>query len=174
MQVAARAPDQQARWLIGCDGGASAVRGNVGIELDDLDFDEPWLVVDVLVNHRGLAKLPTTSVQFCEPERPCTMVIAPGNHRRWEISLQSGEDPQQAATAEGTWNLLSRWLTPEDGSLWRQSSYRFHALVARHWRARRVFVAGDAAHMQPPFLGQGMCQGVRDPAKARARRQAAG
>jgi 3-(3-hydroxy-phenyl)propionate hydroxylase len=152
----------RARWVIACDGGASAVRGQVGIELDDLDFDEPWLVVDVRVNERGLARLPQTSVQFCEPERPCTLVIGPGNHRRWEISLKPGEDPQQAATDEGTWQLLSRWLTPDDGELWRQSSYRFHALVAHHWRAGRVFVAGDAAHMQPPFLGQGMCQGVRD------------
>ena len=152
----------RARWVIACDGGASAVRGMVGIGLEDLDFDEPWLVVDVMVNDRGLAKLPRTSVQYCEPERPCTMVIGPGRHRRWEISLKAGEDPAQAATPEGTWKLLSRWLTPEDGTLWRQTSYRFHALVAERWRAERVFLAGDAAHMQPPFLGQGMCQGVRD------------
>ena len=152
----------RARWVIACDGGASAVRGMVGIDLEDLDFDEPWLVVDVIVNERGLAKLPRTSVQYCEPSRPCTLVIGPGNHRRWEISLKPGEDPQQAATPEGTWKLLSRWLSPEDGTLWRQSSYRFHALVAQRWRAGRVFLAGDAAHMQPPFLGQGMCQGVRD------------
>lgn len=154
----------RARWVIGCDGGASAVRALAGIELDDLDFDEPWLVVDVRVNARGLAKLPTTSVQYCEPERPCTLVIGPGNHRRWEISLQPGEDPKQVATEAGTWALLSRWLTPDDGVLWRQASYRFHALVAQTWRAGRVFVAGDAAHMQPPFLGQGMCQGIRDAA----------
>ena len=154
----------RARWVIGCDGGASTVRAQAGIALEDLDFDEPWLVVDLRVNERGLAKLPTTSVQFCEPERPCTLVIGPGNHRRWEISLKPGEDPRQVATEAGTWQLLSRWLTPEDGVLWRQSSYRFHALVAQTWRAGRVFVAGDAAHMQPPFLGQGMCQGVRDAA----------
>lgn len=150
------------KYVIACDGGASSVRGMVGIELEDLDFDEPWLVVDVRVNERGLTKLPETSVQYCEPERPCTFVIGPGNHRRWEISLKAGEDPREAATPEGTWALLSRWLTPEDGELWRQASYRFHALVAQTWRAGRVFVAGDAAHMQPPFLGQGMCQGVRD------------
>lgn len=158
--------DQQvrARWAIAADGGSSSVRGWLGIDLEDLDFDEPWLVVDVRVNAAGLAKLPKTSVQFCEPQRPCTLVIGPGNHRRWEISLKPGEDPRQAATPEGTWALLSRWLTPADGTLWRQSSYRFHALVAERWRAGRVFLAGDAAHMQPPFLGQGMCQGIRDAA----------
>ncbi len=152
----------RARWVIACDGGASTVRAMVGIELEDLGFDEPWLVVDVRVNEQGLAKLPKTSVQYCEPQRPCTLVIGPGNHRRWEISLKPGEDPQMAATPEGAWELLSRWLTPDDGELWRQASYRFHALVANRWREGRVFVAGDAAHMQPPFLGQGMCQGVRD------------
>lgn len=154
----------RANYVIACDGGASPVRTQLGLELEDLDFDEPWLVVDVMVNDRGLAKLPTTSVQYCEPQRPCTLVIGPGRHRRWEISLKPGEDPAEAATPEATWRLLSRWLTPEDGTLWRQSSYRFHALVAAHWRQGRVFLAGDAAHMQPPFLGQGMCQGIRDAA----------
>lgn len=151
-----------ARYAVGCDGASSTVRECAGLRLDDLSFDEPWLVVDVLVNERGLAKLPRTSVQFCELDRPCTLVIGPGNHRRWEISLEEGEDPALAATPERTWELLSRWLTPDDGELWRQASYRFHALVADRWRNQRVFIAGDAAHQQPPFLGQGMCQGVRD------------
>lgn len=152
----------RAKYAIACDGGSSAVRTQLGMQLEDLDFDEPWLVVDVLVNDRGLAKLPKVSVQYCEPERPCTLVICPRNHRRFEISLKEGEDPKQVATPEATWKLLSRWLTPEDGELWRQASYRFHALVASEWRQGRVFLAGDAAHMQPPFLGQGMCQGIRD------------
>jgi 3-(3-hydroxy-phenyl)propionate hydroxylase len=152
----------RARYVIACDGGSSTVRTRLDLPLDDLDFDEPWLVVDVLCNERGLAKLPQVSVQYCEPERPCTLVIGPKNHRRWEISLKPGEDPAQVETDEATWKLLSRWLTPEDGRLWRQASYRFHALVACSWRRGRVFLVGDAAHMQPPFLGQGMCQGVRD------------
>ena len=153
-----------ARWMIGCDGGGSRVRSTLNIALQDLDFDEPWLVVDALVNEQGLKKLPRTSVQYCEPERPCTFVIGPNNHRRWEISLKPGEDPVKAASADGTWALLRRWITPQDGILWRQSSYRFHALVAERWRDGRIFLAGDAAHMQPPFLGQGMCQGIRDAA----------
>ncbi len=152
----------RARYAVACDGGGSGMRASLGIALEDGAFDEPWLVVDVLCNEQGLARLPKTSVQFCEPERPCTLVIGPKNHRRWEISLKPDEDPVLAATPERTWQLLSRWLTPADGQLWRQSSYRFHALVAERWRAGRVFLAGDAAHMQPPFLGQGMCQGVRD------------
>jgi 3-(3-hydroxy-phenyl)propionate hydroxylase len=157
-----KAASVRARYVIGCDGASSSVREAAGITLEDLEFDEPWLVVDVQVNERGLAKLPKTSVQYCEPARPCTYVIGPGKHRRWEISLLPGEDPARMATEAGAWSVLQRWIGPEDATLWRQASYRFHALVAREWRAGRVFIAGDAAHQQPPFLGQGMCQGVRD------------
>ena len=152
----------RARYAIGCDGASSTLRALAGIGLDDLGFDQPWLVVDVLANERGLAKLPKVSLQVCEPQRPTTYLVGPKNHRRWEISLNDGEDPQQVATPEGTWKLLSRWITPDDAVLWRQASYRFHALVADRWCVGRVFVAGDAAHQQPPFLGQGMCQGIRD------------
>ena len=151
-----------ASYVIACDGASSTLRAMAGLELEDLGFDQPWLVVDILVNNAGARKLPKVSIQYCEPGRPCTYLVGPGNHRRWEISINPGEDPQQLATPEATWKLLSRWIDPEDATLWRQASYRFHALVAGRWRAGRVFVAGDAAHQQPPFLGQGMCQGIRD------------
>ena len=154
----------RARYVVACDGASSRVREAVGIGLDDLAFDEPWLVVDAIVNDRGLARLPATSVQYCEPDRPCSFIVGPGRHRRWEISLKEGEDPREAETPARTWQLLARWLTPDGGTLWRQASYRFHALVASRWRSGRVFLAGDAAHQQPPFLGQGMCQGIRDAA----------
>lgn len=151
-----------ARYLVGCDGASSTVRQLAGIALEDLIFDEPWLVVDVLVKDAALAKLPETSAQFCDPARPATFVIGPGNHRRWEIMLLPGEDGREMAQPEAVWSLLSRWLNPEDGDLWRAASYRFHALVADDWRRGHVLIAGDAAHQQPPFFGQGMCQGLRD------------
>ncbi|WP_134143920.1 bifunctional 3-(3-hydroxy-phenyl)propionate/3-hydroxycinnamic acid hydroxylase [Paraburkholderia sp. BL6665CI2N2] len=150
------------RYLIGCDGASSTVRTQLGIEYDDLNFDEPWLVVDVRVNEKGIKKLPKVAIQYCEPDRPCTYIIGPDSHRRWEIMLLPDEDPRAMQDDGQVWKLLSRWLTPEDGELWRAASYRFHALVAREWRKGRVFIAGDAAHQQPPFIGQGMCQGVRD------------
>jgi 3-(3-hydroxy-phenyl)propionate hydroxylase len=151
-----------ADYVIGCDGASSTVRQQVGITLEDLNFDEPWLVVDVRVNERGLAKLPKVAIQNCNPARPSTFIIGPGNHRRWEIMLSPGDDPQRVAQDSEVWKLLSPWLTPDDATLWRAASYRFHALVAREWRRGRVFIAGDAAHQQPPFIGQGMCQGIRD------------
>lgn len=151
-----------AKYLIAADGASSFVRTKLGIALEDLVFDEPWVVVDVMVNEQGLAKLPKTAIQYCEPKRPCTYIVGPGGHRRWEIMLSPGEDPLEMQKEANVWQLLSRWLTPEDGQMWRAASYRFHALVASEWRRGRVFIAGDAAHQQPPFIGQGMCQGVRD------------
>lgn len=156
------------KYVIGCDGASSMVRRLVGLELEDLDFDEPWLVIDVQANDSGLAKLPTCSAQYCEPARPISYVIGKGNHRRWEIMLLPGEDPESMLADTQIWRLLARWLTPENGVLWRKAAYRFHALVAKDWRSQyqgqagRIFLAGDAAHQQPPFLGQGMCQGIRD------------
>ncbi len=152
----------KARYVIACDGASSTVRRLVKISLDDLGFDEPWLVVDLIVNDDAIAKLPDVCAQYCDPARPYTYIIGPGNHRRWEIMLNSGEDPREMEGEENVWNLLSPWLNPDDGKLWRAGSYRFHALVAHRWRNGRVFLAGDAAHQQPPFIGQGMCQGVRD------------
>lgn len=151
-----------ARYLIGCDGASSRVRELAGITLEDLVFDEPWLVIDVLVHDAGLAKLPQTSAQFCDPARPASFIMGPKNHRRWEIMLLPGEDPRQMALPDNVWRLLSRWIDPQDGELWRAAAYRFHALVADDWVKGRVVIAGDAAHQQPPFIGQGMCQGLRD------------
>lgn len=151
-----------ADYLIGCDGASSTVRQLVGIELEDLDFDEPWVVVDMLVKPGQGLRLPETSANFCDPVRPIVYVSGPGSHKRWEIMLQADEDPREMQKPEKVWQLLERWIAPDEADLWRAASYRFHALVADQWRRDRVFVAGDAAHQQPPILGQGMCQGVRD------------
>lgn len=151
-----------AQYVIGCDGASSTVRALTGLHYDDLGFDEPWLVVDVHVNDTRAGTLPQVCIQYCDPARPATYLIGPGNHRRWEIMLLPGENLADMARDDNVWRLLARWITPRDATLWRAATYRFHALVARDWRQGRVFIAGDAAHQQPPFTGQGMCQGIRD------------
>ncbi len=154
--------EMTARFAIGCDGASSVVRQGLGIALEDLVFDEPWIVIDAMVNAAAAARLPQTSAQYCEPARPTSYLIGVGLHRRWEIMLQPEEDPKAMVAPARIWQLLARWITPADGTLWRAATYRFHALVATQWQRGRVFLAGDAAHQQPPFIGQGMCQGLRD------------
>lgn len=154
--------DCAARWVVGCDGASSTVRRLAGLKLHSHDYDEPWIVVDLKVGAAALARLPDTNVQYCEPERPCTYIVCPGNHRRWEFMLMPGEPREGALDPARLWTLLERWLRPGEAELWRAAAYRFHALVAEDWRAGRVLLAGDAAHQTPPFMGQGMCQGLRD------------
>ena len=154
------AREVSARYVIACDGARSAVRQSQGILLEDLEFDEPWLVVDVIINEN--ARLPETIVQYCDPARPATYIAGPGQLRRWEIMLLPGEDPERMVEDETVWRLLSPWLTPLEGKLWRAAAYRFHALVAQRWRSGNVFIAGDAAHQTPPFMAQGLNQGLRD------------
>ncbi len=152
----------RARWVVGCDGASSVVRRQAGLTLESLDYDEPWIVVDLKVAPEHLASLPQTNVQYCEPQRPCTYIVCPGNHRRWEFMLMPGEPREGALSPERLWALLARWLQPQQAQLWRAAAYRFHALVANEWRAGRLLLAGDSAHQTPPFMGQGMCQGLRD------------
>jgi 3-(3-hydroxy-phenyl)propionate hydroxylase len=85
-------------------------------------------------------------------------------YRRWEFQLQPGETREEMSADDTVWKLLSSWITPDDARLVRSVVYRFHATVAASMRAGRVFLAGDAAHQMPPFLGQGLCAGVRDAA----------
>jgi 3-(3-hydroxy-phenyl)propionate hydroxylase len=151
-----------ASYLVACDGASSPVRRMLGVELESFDYDEPWIVVDVVVKDEHLAQLPATNVQYCQPERPSTFITCPGNHRRWEFMTLPGEPASGEVSEERLWRLLSRWLKPGEARIWRAAAYQFHALVARDWRRGRVLLAGDSAHMTPPFLGQGMCQGLRD------------
>ncbi len=151
-----------ARYVVACDGASSPFRRRLGIALEDLHYDEPWIVVDMKVEPDVLERLPQVNVQYCEPLRPCTLVNCPGTHRRWEFMLLPGEPREGALAPERLWRLLERWLKPGEATLWRAAAYRFHALVAERWREGRVLLAGDSAHQTPPFLGQGMCQGLRD------------
>jgi 3-(3-hydroxy-phenyl)propionate hydroxylase len=108
--------------------------------------------------------LPACVQQICDPARPATFVPGHARYRRWEFQLQPGESRDDMVMPDRVWQLLSPWLTPNDARLVRSVVYRFHATVASSMRHRSMFLAGDAAHQTPPFLGQGLCAGIRDAA----------
>jgi 3-(3-hydroxy-phenyl)propionate hydroxylase len=127
----------------------------------DLGLHQPWLVFDVLLK-ADVPGLPDHTVQHCDPARPMTFCNVTGNRRRWEIMLMPGDDPQQLVQPETLWQLVSKWIKPEQADIERAVIYTFHSVMAETWRQGRLFLAGDAAHQTPPFLGQGMCAAIRD------------
>lgn len=152
-----------ARYVVGCDGARSVVRRVMGAQNIDLQSNEPWLVIDAILK-RPRPDLGDETIQFCDPRRPATYVRGIGDRRRWEIMLLPGEDGGEMTRSANVWNLLSRWITPDDADLERATPYFFQAVIAERWRQGRMLLAGDAAHRTPPFLGQGMCAGIRDAA----------
>lgn len=149
-----------ARTVIACDGAGSTVREHCGIGVEDLGFNEWWMVIDAW--ERDISRLPDRTRQYCWPSRPGTHVIGPRGLRRWEIKLLPGETPNDFATDEAKRAVLSKFVDPDAVEIWRSAVYQFHAIVAKRWRDGCIFLMGDAAHQMPPFLGQGLCAGVRD------------
>lgn len=149
-----------ARYVIACDGAASPIRKSLEIDLLDYGFEEPWIIVDVLVSNPS--SLPDYSVMYCDPARPATYIPQPGRNRRWEFMLLDGEVADVMETPEAIHRLLKPYIDGNDVEIVRSAVYRFHGLITSSWRSGRVFLAGDAAHQTPPFYGQGMCHGVRD------------
>jgi len=158
-----RAEGGRARYVVGCDGARSLVRRLIGSAQFDLGFHERWLVVDVILK-RPRPDLGEYSLQHCDPARPATYAYGTGKRRRWEISLLADEDPASMTEPAHVWPLLAKWITPDDADLERAAVYMFHSVIADGWRRGRLLIAGDAAHQTPPFLGQGMCAGLRDAA----------
>jgi 3-(3-hydroxy-phenyl)propionate hydroxylase len=152
-----------ARWLVAADGASSPIRKALGIPFVDQGFDQDWLVLDVRLR-RPVPTLSPFVQQICDPSRPVTYVVGHGDYRRWEFQLQPGETRDEMVADARVWELLEPWLTTDDAELVRAVVYRFHATVADTMREGRVFLAGDAAHQMPPFLGQGLCSGIRDAA----------
>jgi 3-(3-hydroxy-phenyl)propionate hydroxylase len=155
-----------ARYVVGCDGARSMVRQAIGSRHVDLGLHQPWLVVDLLCDPQSprVQALPDYTVQLCDPMRPMTVVNVGGERRRWEIMLMPGDEPDRLTDPDVFWPMMARWLGPDDARLERAAVYTFHSVVQQGWRKDRLLLAGDACHQTPPFLGQGMCAGMRDAA----------
>ena len=152
----------ESRWFVGCDGASSWTRKTVGLPLEDLSFDQEWIVVDAEMFDDATVELPLGVRQYCFPERPSTYVKGTRNYRRWEFQVQPDDNVAELNSDTGLWTLLSPWITPNDARLVRSAVYRFHAVVAPSMQTGNVFLAGDSGHQMPPFLGQGLNSGMRD------------
>jgi 2-polyprenyl-6-methoxyphenol hydroxylase-like FAD-dependent oxidoreductase len=151
------------RFVLGCDGANSTIRELVGVPMEDLGFTERWLVIDI----RAKAPLDTWDgvEQVCDPARAATFMQVTGDRYRWEFQLRDGEDQAGLIDPQALGRLLRPWTGRGDLDgleITRAATYTFRARLAARFQAGHVFLLGDAAHLTPPFIGQGLAAGLRD------------
>jgi 3-(3-hydroxy-phenyl)propionate hydroxylase len=149
----------QARYLVGADGASSKVRTLIGQDFKGQSYSEDWLIVDASNReHEAI-----DHVEFiCDHRRPTPHMPAPGGRERWEFMLRPGETREQMEDATRIAELLKPWVAPAQLTIGRKAVYRFHARCCERFQNGRVFLVGDAAHITPPFVGQGLVAGLRD------------
>jgi 3-(3-hydroxy-phenyl)propionate hydroxylase len=148
----------RARFLVGADGANSLVRRLLGLEFEGRTFQQDWLIVDALD-----VPNPVDHCEFlCDPRRPTPHMVAPGGRQRWEFMLKPGERAEDMERPESVQRLLAPWCDVDRIQVERTAVYRFHAREAKSFSRDHCFLAGDAAHVTPPFAGQGLVAGLRD------------
>lgn len=148
-----------ARFLVGADGASSRVRALIGQTFEGETYAEDWLIVDA----SGRQNNAIDHVEFiCDPHRPTPHMPAPGGRERWEFMLHANESPDDMERPEKLVELLAPWTKQDNITIERHAVYRFHARCCDAFQRDRVFLVGDAAHITPPFVGQGLVAGLRD------------
>ncbi|UCE86459.1 MAG: bifunctional 3-(3-hydroxy-phenyl)propionate/3-hydroxycinnamic acid hydroxylase [Deltaproteobacteria bacterium] len=148
-------------YVVACDGGRSAIRRGLGIRMVGSTYGRRWLVLDTRepdVPGRNLSDVQI----WCDPERPAVTVPRLHGHRRWEFLERPGETAEELLEPATIRALLGQRADPGDVEVIRKLVYRFQARLAERFRQGRILLAGDAAHVTPPFAGQGLAIGIRD------------
>ncbi|WP_337174783.1 FAD-dependent monooxygenase [Paludisphaera sp.] len=152
----------RAKWLIGCDGTRSVVRQGVGLEFRGREYPERFLLADAEVSWG----LPADEASILLTPEGALVAVPLPDEGRWRLIDATGRS--DAATPEAVLARLQRLAGPISGmggkvgeAAWT-SSFVIHRRVVDRYRAGRVLVAGDAAHLHSPAGGQGLNVGVQD------------
>lgn len=148
----------RAQYLVACDGGRSPVRDMLGIKMVGSTFKSRWLVIDTEDDDDTFSQMRV----YCDAKRAIVDVPGPHHTRRFEILVHAHESADAIMEPATIRKLLMPFRGDRETNIIRKVVYTFHARVAERWQEGRVFLAGDAAHLTPPYAGQGMNSGVRD------------
>lgn len=149
----------QADYVVAADGGRSPMRELLGVTLAGTTHPIKWVVVDV--KNAGLDQ-PCTALN-CDPRRPNVCIYLPFDFRRWEFLVFPHEDEAAIAQPDSIRALIAPYVDDIDRvEIVRARTYTHHSRVAERFVVGRVAFVGDAAHLSPPWIGQGLNAGLRD------------
>ena len=151
----------KSKYVVGCDGANSVTRNQMNTKMDNLGFTQKWAVIDLILK-KEKKNLPDRTIQFSNSKQPATYCRNVGKRRRWEFAIQNNKNEKKILSNSYIWNFLKSWLKKTEAFIERKTIYTFESAISRKWKKGRIFIAGDAAHLMPPFMGQGMCAGIRD------------
>jgi 2-polyprenyl-6-methoxyphenol hydroxylase-like FAD-dependent oxidoreductase len=145
-----------AHWVVGCDGLHSTTRELSGIELAGHDIPEAWAVFDVTLN--GWSQPYEANYAYLD-EIPVILTALPD--RRWRVYLRPSTPNSDLVTDASA--TIGRYH-PAIGfdAVANPRRFQCHTKVATHFRAGRVLLAGDSAHICSPAQGHGMNSGLQD------------
>lgn len=154
------------KYLVACDGGRSNIRTYLDIALKGFSYQESWLIIDTYSPSRAHEPLQESVEVWCDPQCPTVTVPLPQGYRRWEFLLlnKSKVDSIKQFSNEKMSELISKRKPIDDATIIRRLVHTYKAMIAKTYRKGNIFLAGDAAHLSPPFAGQGMATGLKDAA----------
>jgi 3-(3-hydroxy-phenyl)propionate hydroxylase len=157
-----RTDRRSGRWLIGADGARSDVRRAVGIEFPGFTWPERFLVVSTPFDFRNVIRDLVAVSYVADPERWHFLLQIPGLCRVM-FPIAPHESDELALSADFAQSLMATVVPPiTNYEIAHTTLYKVHQRVAETFRRGRIFLAGDAAHINNPLGGMGMNGGIHD------------